>query len=209
LLFSAEKVKSCRYALPFLVALGSVSAPAQPQIRDSEDASAAIFPATLDWQRIEGSAKAIETRSGRLTIGPSTEKCRGSAEPIFYTEIRVEDDLLEKLGCTPNGDYYLVFFKNAFELREVHTVILGADAGGSGSPPQRLHLVVLTLSGEAHIEMDPEFRSIDGTERVASDGMRLWFDLGNVGQKRKLAIFDGETLRIEYRDMAPCVSCTE
>ena len=80
-------------------------------------------------------------------------------------------------------------------------VVLGANAGGSASPPERLHLVVLDPDGESRIEMDPAFRSTDGTERVASDGTRLWFDLGYDDHSRKIGVFDGESLRIEYRDV--------
>jgi len=192
-----RNVNAFWYALLSLVALFCVPVVAQPLIQESEQAISAVFPAALEWQRIEGAAKSIETRSGRLSIHSSTERCPGTREPILYTEIRMDDNLLERMGCTSNGDYYLVFFKNVFDLQAMTVVILGANAGGSASPPERLHLVVLDPHGQGRIEMDPTFRSIDGTQRVASDGTRLWFDLGYVDGKRKVGVFDGESFRIE------------
>jgi hypothetical protein len=51
--------------------------------------------------------------------------------------------------------------------------------------------------------MDPDFRSVDGTERVVTYGQRLWFDLGYDTGERKLAVFDGRELRIERRRLRP------
>jgi hypothetical protein len=53
------------------------------------------------------------------------------------------------------------------------------------------------------LERDPAFRSSDWTQRVATDGQRLYFDLGYELRRRKTALLDGSGLHIYLTDSAP------
>lgn len=192
------------FVLPAFGQQGTIAR--DPDGADPEPAEAAVlatlFPPQLEWRPVAGNTTALATRFGTLTVAQG-ERCPGTGEPIFFVEIRLDGERIDALGCTPEGDYYLVFFKNAFVLGATDVVVLGAGAGGSGSPPERLHLIVLDRNRTLRIEQDPTFRSVDGTARVAVDGTRLWFDLGYAGHARRTAAFDGATLSVVHRSIAP------
>jgi hypothetical protein len=174
---------------------------AQPAGNAGNDVDAGILPADLDWQPINGSERQIATRFGLLTVDRG-EQCAGTREPAPQLEIRFEGALVQALPCL-DGDYYIASFRNAFALGPVDIVILGATGGGSGSPPQRLHLVIVDPASGPRLETDPDFRSVDWTENVASDGNRLWFDLGYDEGNRKTAVFAAGGLRIDRTPAAP------
>jgi len=161
-----------------------------------------LFPATLDWQPIEGGGRSLETRYGTLSTGPG-KRCVPTGEPITYVEVLLNERPIGTLGCTPSGDYYLNFFRNRIELGGTDVVILSSDAGGSGSPPPRLHLILIRPDAPPRIEADPSFRSIDGTQQFAYKGTELWFDLGYVDGRRRFGVFDGGSLRISEQAVVP------
>jgi hypothetical protein len=190
--------------------LAQPAAPVQTAAADGAVPFDSAFPAGLEWQAIDGYDRSVETRFGTLAREDGSQ-CPQTREPILGIELRLAGNLIASLGCTPDGDYYIVFFRNRFEHGDTDLVLFGATAGGSGSPPQRLHLIVLAPGAEPRILMDPEFRSVDGTERVASNGRELWFDLGFRDGALKRGHFDGATLEIDYvpieRMPVPRASC--
>jgi hypothetical protein len=184
------------------LALAATTASAQSETPDSLPGVADLFPDALNWQQIEAKDKTADTRYGTLSLATG-EQCPQTREPIRYLDIRLNDRSIGVLGCTPGGDHYLNFFGNRFELGGTDVIVLSSDAGGSGSLPPRLQLIVLPPDAAPRIEADPEFRSTDGTRNVAAFGSSLLFDLGYVDGNRKTAVFDGETLRIEQSAVKP------
>ncbi len=185
-------------ALLPLIPIGFCAAAlAQPAAPDAAVPFDSAFPAGLEWQAIDGYERSVETRFGTLALERGSQ-CPQTREPILDIQLVLAGNLITSLGCTLDGDYYIVFFKNRFEHGDTDLVLFGASAGGSGSPPERLHLIVLAPGAEPRILMDPEFRSLDGTERVASDGRQLWLDLGFREGALKRAHFDGATFAIDY-----------
>jgi len=183
---------------------------AQPAAQGGAVPIDSVFPPGLEWNSITTSGESVETRFGTLALEQGR---RCSAEPIFGVELLLAGESIASLGCTPDGDYYIVRFKDRFQHGDTDLVLLGADAGGSGSPPERLHLIVLAPGAEPRILMDPEFRSLDGTQRVASDGGELWLDLGFREGALKRGHFDGATFVIDYvpieRMPVPRASCED
>lgn len=187
-------------SLPPLITLGlCASALAQPA-PDAAVPIGSVFPPGLEWNSITTSGESVETRFGTLALEQGR---RCSAEPIFGVELTLAGNSIASLGCTPDGDYYIVRFKDRFQHGDTDLVLLGADAGGSGSPPQRLHLIVLAPGTEPKILMDPDFRSSDDTQMIASDGRELWLDLGFRAGSVKRAHFDGSTFTIDYVPVLP------
>jgi hypothetical protein len=186
-----------RALLP-LIPLGlCASTLAQPAAPDAAVPIDAAFPAGLEWQALSGDGRSVETRLGTLTLerGP---QCAETREPINALDLKLAGNTFATIGCTLDGDYYIIHFRNRFEHGDTDLVLFSADAGGSGSPPPRLHLIVLSPGTEPRVLMDPEFRSSDWTQRVASDGRELWLDLGFRDGSLKRAHFDGETFTIDY-----------
>jgi hypothetical protein len=185
-------------SLSLLISMGFCAAAlAQPAAPGPAMPFESALPSALEWQPIVGGEQSLETRFGTLVLQRGSQ-CPQTREPILDTELILAGNRIATVGCTPDGDYYIVSFKNRFEHGETDLVLFGATAGGSGTPPQRLHLIVLAPGEEPVILMDPEFRSLDGTQRVASDGRELWLDLGFREGALKRGHFDGSTFAIDY-----------
>ena len=191
-----------RALLSLVPACAFASALAQPGAPDRAVPFESLFPPDLEWQPIAGGEQSVATRFGILALARGSQ-CPETREPILSIELSLSDNLLATLGCTPDGDYYIVRFKTRFEHGASDLVLFGADAGGSGSPPERLHLIVLAPASEPRILMDPDFRSSDGTQSVAADDGGLWFDLGFRDGRLKRARYDRDGFAIEYLPVLP------
>jgi hypothetical protein len=139
-------VNAFKYAFLSLVGLFWVPVFAQPQSQDSEQVLAAIFPGALDWQAIEGTAKTIETRFGRLSIESSSERCPGTGERTPVAQDSCEAAYATLVDCVQRGrgkDYYAYSLSECLRLPEsVSTASRRPLLGLSNHPG---------FSGDAHM----------------------------------------------------------
>ena len=152
------------------------------------------WPENLEWHGIEGSARAIPTRFGRIDVAYEGDGLEGSVNTVRIT---LDGDLVVA-PISRGADFGFVSIKEVFQLEDDDVVLIGATAGGSGSPPQQLVLLSLARDHAPHFLLDPELRSVDGTERVASDGERIYFDLGYDRERRKTASFEEDRIQVRY-----------
>ncbi|HJV07874.1 MAG TPA: hypothetical protein VJ642_11315 [Chromobacteriaceae bacterium] len=127
----------------------------------------------------------LKTRYGTLRLVPS--------DP----ELGISDTLmLGKRQLWREEAYHLNLYQR-FELGTQDVVLLGSNCGGTGCPNDDLSLVVLAPGQGPRIIGHKHFYSNDGTVNPQANGKQLVIDLGFENRKRKLAIYDGSTLKIE------------
>ena len=100
------------------------------------------------------------------------------------------------------GELFLVSLRSVVELGERDVVVATATTGGSGAT-EGLLLVALRRDGTADVATDPRFRSQDSTELVATDGERLYVDLGYDAGRRKTATFAAGGITLAYTESTP------
>jgi hypothetical protein len=164
---------------------------------DSELQSLQWEPLDYCW-RSGRLCREVETRFGLVSINYDTR----DGDFDGNVEVRLNGSVVFRQPRS-SSDYGLMSLKQVFALGTADVAILGATSGGSGSPPELLHVLVVAAAKEPMVLVKPDFRSVDGTELVATDGSRLFFDLGYQAHLRKTATFDGSDLELHYAAAVP------
>jgi hypothetical protein len=155
------------------------------------------IPPGLAWRDFGPDyTKNVQTRFGALEVirlGPDDERAS-------FVEFRLDGELIAA-PIPRRDDFFLVSFESVFPFRDRDVVLAEATSGGSGSPPPQLLLIQVNRNGTAELVIDPEFRSSDWTQRVATDGERMFFDLGYHEARRKSAVFADGRLEV-FLDVA-------
>ncbi|HEY0466968.1 MAG TPA: hypothetical protein VGC79_22350 [Polyangiaceae bacterium] len=157
------------------------------------------WPGELNWHEIAGFERTVVTRFGEVAVSYVGEELEGRNPKV---EIRFNGDLV-KPPMSRSGDFGIVAIREVFMLADHVVVLLAATAGGSGSPPPLLLLLTVDAQGESDLVIDPQFRSMDWTERVASSGVRLYFNLGYQDGKRKTAVYEDNRIEVSFADAEP------
>jgi hypothetical protein len=180
-------------AAAWLAGVGSMTAMAQDLGLGEQ------IPPGLAWRDFGSEyTKSIETRFGVLTVvrlGPDDERAT-------FVEFRLDGELIGA-PIPRRDDFFLVSFESVFPFRDQDVVLAEGTGGGSGSPPPQLLLIQVNRNGTAELVIEPEFRSSDWTQRVATDGERMFFDLGYHEAQRKSAVFADSLLEVFLDSASP------
>jgi len=153
-----------------------------------------VWPENLEWHDIRGNQREIETRFGRVDIAYEGNQIEGA---VNLVRISLDGKLVGE-PIPRWDDFGIVLVREVFELESGDAVLIGATAGGSGSPPEQLVMLSLSADREPRLFIDPELRSVDGTERIASDDKRIYFDLGYDTEQRKTATFGNGRVEVMH-----------
>jgi hypothetical protein len=179
----------------------TVATSAGTVMAQSPNAGEPFDSALLDWHALRNGHEIAATRFGEIRIAYTGE----GGERGGDIEVRFDGKLVAPPIPRRGNTYSVLKVSEVFEFGDRDVVLLYADGGGSGTPSPLLHLIVVRAGGAGPLLTNPEFRSADWTTRVATDGSRIFFDLGYERREAKTAVFDGDRIRIyrAARDPAP------